>query len=92
VLPHAGTLILRLRTYPAWRITVNGQPAGPLAAREDGLTAVPVPQGPIDLNADWTTTPDVRAGRWISALILLLLTALFLCERRSRTASPSRLS
>jgi hypothetical protein len=92
VLPHAGTLILRLRTYPAWRITVNGLPAGPLTPREDGLAAVPVPQGPVDLTADWTTTPDVRTGRWLSALALLLITALWLRERSSRTASSSRLS
>jgi len=92
VLPHAGTLILRLRTYPAWRIRINGQPAGPLTPREDGLTAVPVPQGPVDLTADWSTTPDVRAGRWLSALVLLLVIALWLRERRSKIASPSRLS
>jgi hypothetical protein len=92
VLPHAGTLILRLRTYPAWRITLNGHPAGPLIARDDGLIAVPVPEGQVDLAADWTTTPDVRAGRWLSALALLLLTVLGLLERRSQTASPSRLS
>jgi len=82
VLPHAGFVILRLRTYPAWRITLNGQPASQAAAREDGLTAVAVPQGPIHLAADWTTTPDVRAGRWLTALALLLLTALWLQERR----------
>ena len=92
MLPHADTLILRLRTYPAWRIAVNGQPAGPLTPREDGLTAVRVPQGPVDLAADWTTTADVRAGRWLSALALMLVTALWLRERRSRKASPSRLS
>jgi hypothetical protein len=91
--PHAGYLILRLRTYPAWRITLNGQPAGPLVSRDDGLTAVQVQQGPVDLNADWITTPDVIAGRSITALALLLLTALFLLERRPKSAaSPSQLS
>jgi hypothetical protein len=92
VLPHAGFLILRLRTYPAWRITVNGQPAGPSAPREDGLTVVPVPQGPINLTADWTTTPDVRAGRWLSVLAVLLVTVIWLVERRYRQPSPSHLS
>ena len=29
--------------------------------RDDGLMAVPVPQGPVDLTVDWTTTPDVIA-------------------------------
>ncbi len=91
-LPHAGFLILRLRTYPAWRITLNGQPASQAATREDGLTVVPVPQGPINLTADWTTTPDVRAGRWLTVLALVLVTALWLRERQIRSASPSRLS
>jgi hypothetical protein len=90
--PHPGYLILRLRTYPAWRITVNGQPAAPLVSRDDGLTAVQVQQGRVDLDADWTTTPDVLAGRWITALALLLLTALFLLERRIKAPSPPHLS
>jgi hypothetical protein len=90
--PHAGYLILRLRTYPAWRITVNGQPAGPLVSRDDGLTAVPVQQGRVDLDADWATTPDVITGRWITGLTLLVLTALFLLERQVKAPSPPHLS
>ena len=77
---HPGFLILRLRSYPAWRVMVNGHPAA-MPAREDGLMAVPVPQGPVQLTADWTTTPDVVAGRWLSALALALITALCLLER-----------
>ena len=89
VVPHAGYLILRLRTYPAWRITVNGQPASSTIQREDGLTVVPVPHGPVSLAADWTTTPDVRLGRWLTLLALLLVTGLCLWERRmwGRTAA-----
>jgi hypothetical protein len=82
VAPHAGFLILRLRGYPAWRVEVNGQPVSDLPRRNDGLLTVPVPQGPVELTVDWTTTPDVVAGRWISALAVLLLTALCLLERR----------
>jgi len=44
--------------------------------------AVPVPQGPVELTADWITTPDVVAGRWLSALALALVTALCLLERK----------
>jgi hypothetical protein len=82
VTAQAGFLILRLRTYPAWRVTVNGQLATGLPARLDGLMAVPVPQGPVNLTVDWTTTPDVIAGRFASVLALLALTALGLLERR----------
>jgi hypothetical protein len=82
---HAGSLILRLRSYPAWQVRVNGQPVSTLPRREDGLMAVPVPKGPIDLTVDWTTTTDVLAGRWLSGFALLLLTAVCLLERK-----PSR--
>jgi hypothetical protein len=82
LIPRAGFLILRLRAYPAWRITVNGQPLASLPRRDDGLIVVPVPQGPINLAVDWTTTPDVIAGRWLSALAALLLAGLWLLERK----------
>jgi hypothetical protein len=79
---HSGYLILRRRSYPAWRVKVNGQPVSTLPQRDDGLMAVPVPQGPVDLTVDWTTTPDVLAGRWLSALSVFLLTALCLTEQK----------
>ncbi|MGA3134863.1 MAG: hypothetical protein ABSC88_02620 [Terracidiphilus sp.] len=82
VAPHPGALILRLRSYPAWRVKVNGRPVAALAQRKDGLMAVPVPPGPVDLAVDWTTTGDVLAGRWLSGLALLLLIALCLLERK----------
>jgi hypothetical protein len=79
---QAGFLILRLRTYPAWRVTVNGQLAAGLPARLDGLMVVPVPQGPVNLTVDWTTTPDVIAGRCVSVVALLGLIALGLLENK----------
>jgi hypothetical protein len=81
---HAGYLILRLRSYQAWRIAVNGRPVASLPQREDGLTVVPVPQGNADLTVDWTTTPDVIAGRCLSVLAVLLLTGLWFLEQRLR--------
>jgi len=89
VAPKSGFLILRLRAYPAWRITLNGQPLADLPQRDDGLVAVPVVQGPVDFAADWSTTPDVIAGRWLSALAVLLLTCLWFLERRLRRAHLS---
>ena len=44
--------------------------------------AVPVPAGLVNLAADWTTTGDVRVGRWITAVSVLLLAVLFLMQRR----------
>jgi len=82
--PRAGFLILRLLRYPAWRVTVNGQPAGALPERDDGLTVAPVPQGRVEVNVDWVATPDVLAGRWVSALALGLLLSVVAIERKGR--------
>ncbi len=80
--PHAGYLVLRLRTYPVWRVQINGQPVSAMPRREDGLMAVPVPRGRVELSADWTTTSDVLAGRTISLAALALITLVWLMERR----------
>jgi hypothetical protein len=87
--PYDGYLILRLRSYPAWQVKVNGEPAKSLPERADGLLAVPVPKGRDRVTADWTATEDTWIGRWISLLALLLLTAVWVAERR---LSPARLS
>jgi 6-pyruvoyl-tetrahydropterin synthase related domain len=80
--PHSGSLVLRLRRYPAWRVRVNGIDVNPIPGRQDGLMAVPVPKGHVDLAVDWTTTPDVLIGRLISGLALVLVTGLWSLEYR----------
>jgi hypothetical protein len=92
VTPHDGFLILRLRSYPAWRIRVNGQPVGDLPKRDDDLMALPVPQGVVDLTVDWTNPPDALAGRAISVLAVLLLAILWLVERKLQKGGWPRLS
>ena len=69
--PHAGYLVLRLVSYPAWQHSRQRPAPAALPKRDDGLIAVPVPQGPVDLTVDWTTSPDVVAGRWLSAFSVL---------------------
>ena len=51
------------------------------ARRDDGLMVVSVPQGPVDVTIDWTTTADIIAGRWLSGLALLFVTALCVLEK-----------
>jgi len=82
VSPREGFAILRLRSYPAWRIRLNGRPAGSAGDRADGLIAVPVPQGPVTLTVDWATTGDVVFGRAVSALAMFVLAAVGLFERK----------
>jgi hypothetical protein len=90
--PYSGYLILRLRSYPAWRLAVNGRLVDDLPQRDDGLIALPVPQGEVDLAVDWTTTSDIILGRWLSVLAVLLLTTLYLMERKLQNSCRSRLS
>jgi hypothetical protein len=82
VAEHAGYLILRLRYYPAWGVTVNGIPVTAMAERERGLMAVPVPKGNVQVSVDWTTTGDVVAGRLVSGVALLLVAGLYFFERK----------
>jgi hypothetical protein len=82
VTDHSSYLILHLLRYPAWRITVNGQPVTTLPTREDGLIAVPVPGGAVHLSVDWTASNDVVAGRWISIVCVILLAGLWGFERK----------
>ncbi|MGA7339065.1 MAG: 6-pyruvoyl-tetrahydropterin synthase-related protein [Terracidiphilus sp.] len=94
VIPHAGYLVLRLLSYPSWKVRVNGQLLNPdrfnaLRKRDDGLMAVPVPHGDVSLTVDWATTPDVVAGRWVSgACTLLLLGSIAFERRRSGRRQP----
>jgi hypothetical protein len=84
--PAAGFLILRLRTYPAWRVTVNGRAVTPVQRRGDGLMALPVAAGAFTVAADWTTTADVWLARWLSWLSVLALTGLCLALRKPKRA------
>jgi hypothetical protein len=81
-----------LRSYPAWRVAVNGRPTDALPQRDDGLMVVPVPQGPVDLTVDWVDPPVVIAGRWLSVLAAVLFTGLWLLEPKHRKFERSRLS
>jgi len=87
VAPQAGWLVLRQTSFPAWRVIRNGQPlhqdrVNQLRTRPDGLIAVRVERGPVDLAADWTTSGDVWFGRWVSAISLVLAMAVAWFERR----------
>jgi hypothetical protein len=82
---HDGFVVLRLRRYPAWQITVNGQAeTAALPVRDDGLMVLPVHGGATTIDVRWATTPDVWRGRWISLGALLALGVLWLVERRTR--------
>ena len=82
VAPQAGELIVRLRRYPAWRMTLNGRQVEDEGRRDDGLMVVPVAAGQFDLAADWVTTGDERIGQWISLATLIAVIVLAVAQFR----------
>lgn len=84
---QAGFAVLRLRTFPAWKISLNGKPVATLQTREDGLVAIPVAPGLAIITADWSTTPDVTIGRYVTLLAFVALAILWFVERRIFRAS-----
>ena len=87
-----GFLILRLRRYPAWAITVNGSPIASQGDREDGLIEIPISAGRSEIEIRWTTTPDVLWGRRISLSSLAALLLLLLLEAAVRRRKAFHLS
>ena len=78
--PQAEDLILNLRDYPAWRISLNGSPAAARAARPDGLIAIPIPAGPSTIDIHYAHTADQTAG---DAITLIALATLVVAMRKT---------
>jgi hypothetical protein len=78
--PQAEDLILNLRDYPAWRISVNGALQSARATRADGLIAILIPAGPSTIDIHYAHTADQTAG---DAIALIALTMLLITMRRN---------
>lgn len=79
-----GVLLLSEIWYPAWRVTIDGQPAELLRANYS-LRAVAVPQGSHVVRWVYDSQP-FRTGAWISTATLVLVAAgLVLTLRTSST-------
>jgi hypothetical protein len=84
--PTPEDLILNLRDYPAWRITLNGTPITDHIQRDDGLIALPIPVGPSTIDIHYAQTLDQILGDIISITSLALLV---LTLRRRSLFKPS---
>jgi len=82
---NAAYIVLNLRDYPGWRISLNGVPVAGLPHRADGLIAVPIPRGSSQIDIEDRVTWDRVAGWPISALALGTLIVL---KRRDRPSEP----
>ena len=81
-LAQPAALVLNLRDYPAWQVTVNGNRHPKHLQRDDGLLALPLPAGEDTVDLHWRTLPDMWAGDVLSGLALLVVGSLQLRSRR----------
>jgi len=68
-------LALRLFSYPAWRVEVNGHEVQP-ASTETGQVLVPVGAGMNRVQINFIRTWDRRVGGWISVVAVAFLALL----------------
>ncbi|MEO6804601.1 MAG: hypothetical protein ABI286_04270 [Edaphobacter sp.] len=80
--PIPEDLILNLRAYPSWHITLNGASVIAQTQRRDGLITLPIPTGPSTIDIAYTQTLDQTLGDAISLASLVLL--VFLIRRDYR--------
>jgi hypothetical protein len=78
-----GYLILNLRDYPAWRITLNRIPITTRIRRHDGLIALPIPTGPSTITITYTRTLDQTLGNIITTISLIILIATVALGKRN---------
>jgi hypothetical protein len=84
--PTPQTLILNLRDYPAWHVTLNQTLITARESRDDGLIAIPVPAGSSTLTITYARLPDQTLGNLISAISIVLL--LLISFRRKLPPEP----
>jgi len=83
-----GRLALHLLDYPAWRVTLKGNPVSIQHSKGTAQMIIPVPAGESELKIDFTRTIDRALGGWISvASLAASLSALFWKRRTPRIRS-----
>jgi hypothetical protein len=75
-------LRLRLFTYPAWRVKVNGQPVPATTQRSTGELVFPVPAGVSKIEVTFVRTADRLAAGIISLFALIVAVILYLQIRK----------
>jgi hypothetical protein len=90
--PRAEFLILNLREYPSWRITLSQQgiapkPVSDEVARADGLIAIAVPAGRSDVDVYYAQTADEIVGDGISGVALAALIWIAVTRKKRKSVA-----
>jgi hypothetical protein len=81
------TLALRLLSYPAWRVRVDGREVGYESQPQTARMLLAVPQGTHHVDIRFRRTEDRTLGGIISALSFCVLTALVYAVRQRERVS-----
>ena len=84
----AGKLILRLFSYPLWKVKVNGKTVATEAAPGTGQLIVPIAAGANLVQITFVEGRDRAAGGAISVLALVLLGIWYTQSRKMSRPSP----
>jgi hypothetical protein len=85
--PLPEDIILNLRDYPAWHITLNGTPVTTHIQRDDGLITLPLPAGPSTIDIHYAQTMDQILGDVLSLASLALLSILLIRTKGKRNTT-----
>lgn len=87
---HDAALILNLREFPAWNVSINGKPAKERIDRADGLIALPIHAGRSQVDISYAITADREWGDGLS-IVAAGAALMLLWPRRHREASRTGL-
>jgi hypothetical protein len=87
--PTPQTLILNLRDYPTWRITLNQKLITTREQRDDGLIAIPIPTGPSTIDITYAQTLDQTLGDLLSCLSIAILLLILIRKPPIRPHEPA---
>jgi hypothetical protein len=73
---EASRIALRVLSYPAWRVSVNGKTVVPQRPDDVNQMVVPVPAGESLIEVQFTRTPDRTAGDLLTALSIAVVALL----------------
>lgn len=79
---------LPILAFPAWQLTVDGNPVALASDRATGLVLVKLPAGEHQIVLTWTRLPAEVIGWWLSALACLVLLGLLVLGRRGPRGAP----
>jgi len=80
----AENLTVRLFSYPAWQVVLNGQPVATLNTDVTGLIVIPVAAGNNDVQIYFRRTIDRVVGDIVSLVSLLVFVIAWILTRRRK--------